>query len=91
MLDSMHTHARRPLLLSLTILAAAAAHAADEPHFPSNEDLRHVRSMSQPRLAPDGRSVLISVTDSTADGAKNHLWLVDIRQNTARQLTYSTP
>jgi dipeptidyl aminopeptidase/acylaminoacyl peptidase len=91
MLDSMLTHARRPLLLSLTFLAAAVAHAADEPHFPSNEDLRHVRSMSQPRLSPDGRSVLLSVTDSTADGAKNHLWLVDIRQNTARQLTFSIP
>ena len=45
--------------------------------------------MSQPRLSPDGRSVLLTVTDSTADGAKNHLWLVDIKQNTARQLTWS--
>ncbi|MBB6142491.1 dipeptidyl aminopeptidase/acylaminoacyl peptidase [Silvibacterium bohemicum] len=51
--------------------------------------MRHVRSMSQPHLSPDGRSVLLTVTDSTADGAKNHLWLVDIKQNTARQLTWS--
>jgi dipeptidyl aminopeptidase/acylaminoacyl peptidase len=47
--------------------------------------------MSQPRLSPDGRSVLIQVTDSTADGAKSHLWLVDIKQNTSRQLTWSAP
>lgn len=45
--------------------------------------------MSQPRLSPDGRNVLLQVTDSTADGAKSHLWLVDIKQNTARQLTWS--
>jgi dipeptidyl aminopeptidase/acylaminoacyl peptidase len=33
--------------------------------------------------------VLIRVIDSTADGAKSHLWLVNIAQNTSRQLTYS--
>lgn len=70
---------------------APAASLADDAHFPSNEDLRHVRAMAQPHLSPDGRSVLIQVTDSTADGAKSHLWLVDIKQNTARQLTWSTP
>ena len=86
-------------MLSLTVAAlgvvcavsAGTARASDEAHFPSNEDLRHVRAMSQPRLSPDGRSVLIQVTDSTADGAKSHLWLVDIKQNTSRQLTWSAP
>ena len=72
-------------------VSSSIARASDDAHFPSNEDLRHVRAMSQPRLSPDGRSVLIQVTDSTADGAKSHLWLVDIRQNTARQLTWSAP
>ena len=47
--------------------------------------------MAQPRLSPDGRDVLIQITDSTADGAKSHLWIVDIKQNAARQLTWSTP
>jgi dipeptidyl aminopeptidase/acylaminoacyl peptidase len=87
------------MLKSLTVAAlvvvcavsARTARASDEVHFPSNEDLRHVRAVSQPRLSPDGRSVLIQVTDSTADGAKSHLWLVDIKQNTSRQLTWSTP
>jgi dipeptidyl aminopeptidase/acylaminoacyl peptidase len=64
---------------------------ADEVKFPANEDLRHVRTMAQPRLSPDGRSVLIQITDSTADGAKSHLWIVDIKQNAPRQLTWSTP
>ncbi len=45
--------------------------------------------MSQPKLSPDGRSVLIQVTDATTDGGKTHLWLVDVQTNTARQLTYS--
>ncbi len=72
-------------------LSAPATRAADNAHFPSNEDLRHVRAMAQPRLSPDGRSVLVQITDSTADGAKSHLWLVDIKQNIARQLTWSIP
>jgi len=62
-----------------------------QDHFPSNEDLRHVRSVSQPHLSPDGRSVLVEVADPTADGGLSHLWLVDLRTNTARQLTYSIP
>ena len=72
-------------------LSTPAARAADNAHFPSNEDLRHVRAMAQPRLSPDGHSVLVQITDSTADGGKSHLWLVDIKQNSARQLTWSTP
>lgn len=45
--------------------------------------------MSQPRISPDGHSVLVQIADSTADGAKTHIWLVDVRQNTARQLTWT--
>ncbi len=78
------------LLAGLCLTFSHFSLASDDNHFPSNEDLRHVRSMAQPRLSPDGRSVLISVTDSTADGAKSHLWLVDVKLNTARQLTWSS-
>jgi dipeptidyl aminopeptidase/acylaminoacyl peptidase len=60
-----------------------------EDHFPSNEDMRHVRSMSQPKISPDGQSVLIQIADATADGGKSHLWLVDVKTNTSRQLTWS--
>lgn len=77
------------LLLAACFASLSPAHAADEPHFPSNEDLRHVRSMSQPRLSPDGRQVLLQVMDATADGGKSHLWLVDVKANTSRQLTYT--
>jgi dipeptidyl aminopeptidase/acylaminoacyl peptidase len=85
---------RLPLLVTVAGFCLFSLHfslAIDDNHFPSNEDLRHVRTMAQPRLSPDGRSVLISVTDSTADGGKSHLWLVDIKLNTARQLTWSPP
>lgn len=79
---------------SCTLLAAvclASLPIAAQNHFPSNEDLRHVRSLSQPRLSPDGRSVLVEIADATADGGRGHLWLVDLATDTARQLTYSIP
>ncbi|MGH8290740.1 MAG: prolyl oligopeptidase family serine peptidase [Steroidobacteraceae bacterium] len=78
-------------LLAGLCLASLAVVSAAQDHFPSNEDLRHVRAISAPRLSPDGRSVLIEVSDATADGGRSHLWLVDRQANTARQLTYSTP
>lgn len=46
--------------------------------------------MAQPKLSPDGKEVLLQVSDATADGGKSHLWLIDIKANTARQLTYSS-
>lgn len=60
-----------------------------EDHFPSNEDMRHVRSMAQPKVSPNGQSVLLQISDATADGGKTHLWLVDVKMNTSRQLTWS--
>jgi dipeptidyl aminopeptidase/acylaminoacyl peptidase len=70
-------------------LNAAATESPARPAFPSNEDLRHVRRMDNPRLSPDGHQVLLRITDSTADGAKSHLWLVDVEGGTFRQLTHS--
>jgi dipeptidyl aminopeptidase/acylaminoacyl peptidase len=57
--------------------------------FPTNEQMRHFRAMSAPRLSPDGKHVLIQIVDTAADGAKGHLWLADIEGGTVRQLTYS--
>jgi len=51
--------------------------------FPSNEDLRHTRAIADPQLSPDGQQVLLQVTDSTADGARTHIWLVDIAHDAA--------
>ncbi len=46
--------------------------------------------MGDPRLSPDGTRVLLRVTESTADGAAGHLWLVDVAGDGApRQLTFS--
>jgi dipeptidyl aminopeptidase/acylaminoacyl peptidase len=58
-------------------------------HFPDNEQLRRFKTMSDPRLAPDGKRILIRVTDTTADGAKSHLWLTGVDGEDPRQLTYS--
>ena len=81
----------RCTLLAALCLASLPVGSAAEGHFPSNQDLRHVRAISGPRLSPDGRSILIEVTDPTADGGRGHLWLIDLRSNTARQLTYPVP
>ena len=76
-----------PLILCLSLQAVAA----DESRFPNNEDLRHFRAMAAPRLSPDGRQVLIQISDETALGGRGHLWLVDVDSKSHRQLTYSPP
>src|ERR1700733_2861120 len=73
----------------ITAAALPIAHSATLMAFPNNEDLRHFKGLSVPRLSPDGHHVLVQITDSTADGAKSHLWLIDIDRNTYRQLTFS--
>jgi dipeptidyl aminopeptidase/acylaminoacyl peptidase len=51
--------------------------------------MRQLKTMSDARLAPDGKRILIRITDSTADGAKSHLWLTVVDGEAPRQLTYS--
>lgn len=63
-------------------------------HFPTNGDLRHIKSLSNPQLSPDGKQILAAVTNSTADGAATHFWLVPAPGSSAdkpRQLTFSPP
>ena len=57
--------------------------------FPTNEQMRHYREMGDPRLSPDGKRVLVQISDATADGGKSHLWVVEVGGGAARQLTYS--
>jgi dipeptidyl aminopeptidase/acylaminoacyl peptidase len=59
------------------------------PSFPTNEQLRETKGMSDPQLSPDGKLVLVRIADATADGAKGHIWLVNVDGGAARQLTYS--
>ena len=65
------------------------AGAAPVAAFPTNEQLRHFRRVGAPRLSPDGRSVLVAISDSTADGGKSHVWLIDVGGGEPRQLTFS--
>jgi dipeptidyl aminopeptidase/acylaminoacyl peptidase len=70
----------------LTRLAAAEEKLAT---FPTNEQMRHFKAMGDPRLSPDGKQVLLRVVDTTADGAKGHLWLIPVDGSAGRQLTFS--
>src|SRR5580698_363957 len=67
--------------------------AAAEAHFPTSEDLRHLKAMGAPLLSPDGKQVLFTVTEATADGGKTHLWLTPAAPDAekARQITFSAP
>lgn len=80
------------LLVGAPVLRANVADRA-EPHFPSNEDLRHIKGIGGPQLSPDGKQVLFVVTDASADGAKSHVWVVDAGggKGSLRQLTVSSP
>ncbi len=89
-----------PTCLSLCAVLSLSAvlRAADEPkpaelHFPATDDLRHLKAMGGAELSPDGKQVLFVVTDSTADGAKSHLWVVATNgdKDSLRQLTFSPP
>src|SRR5512146_97265 len=71
-------------LLSFAVLLGGSASA--QARFPNNEDMRHFRAMNEPRLSPDGQRVLVEIADSTADGGRQHLWLVDMNSNSSRQL-----
>jgi dipeptidyl aminopeptidase/acylaminoacyl peptidase len=68
---------------------APCAVVADELAWPSSEDLRHLRAYDEVHPSPDGSSVLLQARESTVDGARKHVWLLDPRGGAARQLTYS--
>ncbi|MGD0736564.1 MAG: prolyl oligopeptidase family serine peptidase [Terracidiphilus sp.] len=62
------------------------------PHYPTNEDLRHLKALGGPLLSPDGKLVLFTVTEATADGGKSHLWLAPATgSDKARQITFCPP
>src|SRR5690606_14826491 len=75
-----------PAVVALPAGAYTLAAQAPGAHFPTNEDLRHTRTLGDPRLSPDGQSVLFTVTEPTADSAARHLWIADVG-GAARQLT----
>ncbi len=87
--------ARFLLLTGLVAIASTCvlpSQAIDNIHFPSSEDLRHIKGLGGSQLSPDGTLVLFSITDSTADGAKSHIWVVPANgAEKPRQLTFSPP
>ena len=60
----------------LAITLAGAVSAA-ELHYPSNDDLRQLRQLDAIKPSPDGKTLIAEIRDSTADGGKPHVWLVD--------------
>jgi dipeptidyl aminopeptidase/acylaminoacyl peptidase len=77
------------LLFLLFSALPVRAQTAASSGFPNNEQLRRFKTMSDPRLSPDGKHILIRVTEATADGAKSHLWLTGVDGEEPRQLTFS--
>ncbi|HET6206878.1 MAG TPA: prolyl oligopeptidase family serine peptidase [Terracidiphilus sp.] len=91
----MHRSSRyssRVLLSVLLLTTAPFMRADDQSRFPSTDDLRQLKSLGGPLLSPDGKRVLVTMTDSTADGGKSHLWLVSATTGEKpRQITFSPP
>ena len=83
---AIYSHVCRTTLLAL---AAWSHTAVAQTTQLTNEQLRHMRSIGDPQLSPDGRQVVVVIADSTADGGKRHLWLIDTGGGAPRQLTYS--
>jgi hypothetical protein len=64
------------LLTSVSFGATFITCSAEEAHFPTSDDLRHLKGIGGPQLSPDGKLVLVTIKNATADGGKSHLWLV---------------
>jgi dipeptidyl aminopeptidase/acylaminoacyl peptidase len=80
------------LAFVLTATASILCAAAEEQHFPTTDDLRHLKAIGGPQLSADGKLVLVTITDATADGGKSHLWLVSAAgSEKPRQITFSPP
>jgi dipeptidyl aminopeptidase/acylaminoacyl peptidase len=80
---------RHHLGSAIALFAACAAPSPAQQHFPTNDDLRHLRTIAAPQLSPDLKHVVAVITDSTAEGGKTHLWLLSTEGQAARQLTFS--
>jgi hypothetical protein len=49
-----------PIVLTLVISVTSPRAMAEDPHFPTSEELRHLKAMGAPQLSPDGKQVLFS-------------------------------
>ncbi len=82
---------KHPLLKPLAALSAALslAFVAQSASAFTAEDLVQLRRLSDPRIAPDGQSVLYGVreTDLAANKGINSLWTIPFTGGDARRLT----
>ena len=71
-----------------TVLAATSLQAQDRRPIRAN-DLYRIRSASAVTFSPDGSQIAYVVTqiDSAGNAYYSHLWVVDARRRSARQLT----
>ncbi|HET9785235.1 MAG TPA: hypothetical protein VFP94_09815, partial [Terriglobales bacterium] len=81
---------RRILVLLLLAVGWLAAQTPKYGVCVSSEQLRHYATVSGPRLSPDGKQVVWTQRESTADGSASHLWLAPSDGSAAaRQITFS--
>ena len=62
--------------IGLAVFPAPTAEA--QKHFPTNEEIRQVRTATTPRLSPYGKHVVVEITDSTANRGQNHIWILSV-------------
>jgi dipeptidyl aminopeptidase/acylaminoacyl peptidase len=81
---------RIPALLAVALLLlAAAAPRADEPRVLDKSTFFQMESVSNPSIAPDGKTVLFSrgYVDVMRDQSQSNLWVIDLSGARLRQLT----
>ncbi len=76
-----------PIILALA-LAATSVSAEERPYTPM--DIHQLKSVSDPRLSPDGTLVtyVVTTTDITGNRKNADLWLIPAAGGDARQLTH---
>lgn len=81
----------RPCALLLLLLCPFAASAADSRRAFTLEDLYRVKTVGEPAISPDGRTVVYSVTTNDWATKKRTvaLWRIDADGKNARPLTFS--
>ena len=63
-------------LAAAAMLLTGMSTMVAQQHFPTNDDLRHLRAISSPQMSPDLKHMVVTVQDGTADGGRTHLWLL---------------
>jgi dipeptidyl aminopeptidase/acylaminoacyl peptidase len=68
---------RLDVIVCSSLLSVSGIAMAEVPHFPRNDEIRNVRAISGAQISPDGTHVLTAITDTTADGGRSHLYVLN--------------